>query len=398
MRLDYAPTARYTLLQGTYWASYCAILTFSSVYLLARGLSNAQIGLLLSIAGALSALLQPFVSRIADGLRRMSLRQFTALLVLGQLAVGALLPLAAGRLPHTVLYGLLIILVNLIMPLISALGMACLSSGRTLNFGAARAAGSITYGICSAVFGRMVLRFGEGSLPVGLFVLDVLLLVSVLLFRFAGGPGAHETQAEDAAPAAADRRPFPLRYRHAVPLLLGVILLFISHNVLNVYPFQIVLPLGGDSAQMGTMLLIQSLMELPVMFGFVWMLRRADSRVWMRLSGIGFFLHALGTLLANSMGLLYAVQVFQMNGYALYILAYTYYVNDRVRPNERVQGQAWFAMAITLGSVLASLCGGTILDLAGARLLLGFATVTGGAGMVLLWVLLRRGGTTLALR
>ncbi len=398
MRLDYAPTARYTLLQGTYWASYCAILTFSSVYLLARGLSNAQIGLLLSIAGALSALLQPFVSRIADGLRRMSLRQFTALLVLGQLAVGALLPLAAGRLPHTVLYGLLIILVNLIMPLISALGMACLSSGRTLNFGAARAAGSITYGICSAVFGRMVLRFGEGSLPVGLFVLDVLLLVSVLLFRFAGGPGAHETQAEDAAPAAADRRPFPLRYRHAVPLLCGVILLFISHNVLNVYPFQIVLPLGGDSAQMGTMLLIQSLMELPVMFGFVWMLRRADSRVWMRLSGIGFFLHALGTLLANSMGLLYAVQVFQMNGYALYILAYTYYVNDRVRPNERVQGQAWFAMAITLGSVLASLCGGTILDLAGARLLLGFATVTGGAGMVLLWVLLRRGGTTLALR
>lgn len=398
MRHDYAPTARYTLLQGSYWASYCAILTFSSVYLLARGLSNGQIGLLLSIAGALSALLQPFVSRIADGLRRMSLRQFTALLVLIQLAVGALLPLASGRLPHTALYGLLIVLVNLIMPLTSALGMACLDSGRALDFGTARAAGSITYGICSAVFGRMVLRFGESSLPLGLFVLDVLLLVSVLLFRFAGGPGAHGARAEDAVPAPEDRRPFPLRYRHAVPLLLGATLLYISHNVLNVYPFQIVLPLGGDSAQMGTMLLIQSLMELPVMFGFTRMLKKADSRAWMRLSGIGFFLHALGTLLASSMGFLYAVQVFQMNGYALYILSYTYYVNDRVRPNERVQGQAWFAMAITLGSVLASLCGGTILELAGTRLLLIFATVTGGAGMVLLWVLLRRGGTTLARR
>ena len=368
MRHDYAPTARYTLLQGTYWASYCAILTFSSVYLLARGLSNAQIGLLLSVAGALSALLQPFVSRIADGLRRMSMRQFTALLVVGQLAVGALLPLASGRLPHTVLYGLLIILVNLIMPLTSALGMACLSRGRALNFGAARAAGSITYGVCSAVFGRMVLRFGEGSLPFGLLVLDVLLLVSVLLFRFAEGPDEHVTQAEDAAPAAADRRPFPLRYRHAVPLLLGVILLF------------------------------QSLMELPVMFAFAWMLKKADSRIWMRLSGIGFFLHALGAMVAPSMGFLYAVQFFEMPGYALYILAYTYYVNDRVRPNERVQGQAWFAMAITLGSVLASLCGGTILDLAGTRQLLLFATATGGAGMVLLWVLLRRGGRTLEVR
>ena len=102
-----SPTARYTLVQSSYWVCYCSIITFSSVYLLSRNFSNSQIGLLIGGAGVLSAVLQPFVSGVADGLRRISLRQFTALLVLFQLAAGALLLLLPGRLPQTVLYGLL---------------------------------------------------------------------------------------------------------------------------------------------------------------------------------------------------------------------------------------------------------------------------------------------------
>ena len=75
------PTAQYTAIQGSYWASYCCVVTFSSVYLLSRGFSNVQIGTLISISGLLSALLQPLVSKLADELKRMSLRQFSALLV-----------------------------------------------------------------------------------------------------------------------------------------------------------------------------------------------------------------------------------------------------------------------------------------------------------------------------
>ena len=60
-------------------------------------------------------------------------------------------------------------------------------------------------------------------------------------------------------------------------------------------------------------------------------------------------------------------------------------------PGDRVQGQAWFAMAMTLGNVLASFAGGLLLDYAGVSLLLAFATAAGGVGMVLLLVLLGKG-------
>lgn len=109
------------------------------------------------------------------------------------------------------------------------------------------------------------------------------------------------------------------------------------------------------------------------------------------LSGVGFFLHALGAWLAPTMGVMYAIQIFEMPGYALFALASVYFVNETAPPDQRVQGQAWFTMCATLGSVLASFTGGFLLDLWGAGVLLAFATVTGGIGMVLLWVLLGKG-------
>lgn len=383
------PTLRYTFLQGCYWACYCCTITFSSVYLLSQGFSNAQIGVLISVSGILATLLQPLVSRGADRLRRLSLRQFCALLIAGQLTAGLLLFLLTGQLMQQVLYGLLIVLVQLLMPLCSALGMACLNQGISLNFGVARGAGSITFGLVSAGCGQLVLALGARSVPLAMTVLHLLFLLSVLAFRFQG--------TGDQAPQPADADPQPRQkahlgqYRQLLWVLIGSTLLFISHNLLNTFAFQIVQPLGGDSGAMGTMLFLQSALELPVMFLFAWLLTKASSRAWLRLSGVGFFLHALGAWLAPTMGVMYAIQIFEMPGYALFALASVYFVNETAPPDQRVQGQAWFTMCATLGSVLASFTGGFLLDLWGAGVLLAFATVTGGIGMVLLWVLLGKG-------
>lgn len=385
------PTLRYTFLQGCYWACYCCTITFSSVYLLSQGFSNAQIGVLISVSGILATLLQPLVSRGADRLRRLSLRQFCALLIAGQLTAGLLLFLLTGQLMQQVLYGLLIILVQLLMPLCSALGMACLNAGFSLNFGVARGAGSVAFGLVSAGCGQLVLVLGARSIPLAMTALHLLFLLSVLAFRFHG----NGTSPADPAPEVSSHKPHLGQYRQLVWVLVGSTLLFISHNLLNTFAFQIVQPLGGDSGAMGTMLFLQSALELPVMFLFAWLLTKASSRAWLRLSGVGFFLHALGAWLAPNMGVMYAIQIFEMPGYALFALASVYFVNETAPPDQRVQGQAWFTMCATLGSVLASFTGGFLLDLWGAGVLLAFATVTGGAGMVLLWIFLGKGRRSL---
>lgn len=388
------PTTKYTLVQSSYWGNYACIVTFCSVYLLSRGFNNSQIGFVIGVSGILSALFQPFVSRAADGLKRMSLRQFAALLVVFQLAAGILLMVLPGKLSQSVLYGLLLILLQLVLPLCSALGMACLNSGQNLNFGVARGAGSISYGVFSALCGRLVLWFGESSIPVAMTVLNLVMIASILLFKFQGMDGPVQTS-RPAEEQKQDGKSFFRKYRGVFLLAVGITCLLISHNVLNTFAFQIVRPLGGDSGQMGTMLLIQSLVELPVMFLFAWMVSKASSRFWLRISGIGFFLHAFGALLAPNMLTMYAIQIFEMPGYALLTLASIYFVNDMVEETERVQGQAWVTMAMTLGNVLASFVGGLLLDHTSVFVLLSFASLAGAVGMVLFWFLLKKGSSTL---
>ncbi|MBQ2925489.1 MAG: MFS transporter, partial [Ruminiclostridium sp.] len=152
---------------------------------------------------------------------------------------------------------------------------------------------------------------------------------------------------------------------------------------------------GGDSAAMGNMLLVQSLVELPVMFLFSWMITKAGSRFWLCVSGVGFFLHALGAFLAPNMFWMTVIQVFEMPGYAVFALASIYFVNEMVEERERVQGQAWITMAMTLGNVLASFVGGLLLDYTSVFVLLTFASLAGAGGMLLFFLLLRKGSRTL---
>lgn len=389
-----APTVKYTLIQGSYWGVYCAIVTFSSVYLLAQGFSNSQIGLVISVSGILSAILQPVISGMADRLKRLSLRQFAALLVLIQAGVSVLLLVLPGMLPQALLYGALIVMIQVVLPLCSALGMACINSGNPMNFGVARGAGSISYGVFSALCGQLVLWFGEVSIPLAMALLNLVLMVSILIFKFKGMEGQPQTEPSQEKKAKGGK-PFVFKYHGVIPLVIGVVLLLVSHNVLNTYAFQIVTPLGGDSAAMGNMLLIQSLVELPVMFLFSWMIVKASARFWLCVSGVGFFLHALGAFLAPNMFWMNVIQVFEMPGYAVFALASIYFVNEMVEESERVQGQAWITMAMTLGNVLASFVGGLLLDYTSVFLLLTFATLAGAGGMLLFFLLLRKGSRTL---
>ena len=172
------PTPRFVAIQSSYWACYCCIISFSSVYLLDRGFSNAQVGLVISLGGLLSALLQPRVSRAADRLRKLSLRLFCAGVAGIALVASAGLLCLPGKLPQLVLYGSLVVLVQLLMPLCSALGMACLNLGYRLNFGLARGAGSMAFGIFSAACGRLVLWLGAWSVAAAMLVMQAVLFAA----------------------------------------------------------------------------------------------------------------------------------------------------------------------------------------------------------------------------
>lgn len=370
-------TVGYSAVQGFFWTGYAGIMGFCSVYLLYAGFSNSQVGLLIAAAGLLSALLQPVAASYADRPGGIPLKWIVFLTGAVNLTCGLVMCLAGrDRIAAGMCYGVCMVLLQMTTPLVNSMGIATVNGGERMNFGVARGFGSLGYGASAYLIGVLVRRFGEPAVPVSMVAGLVLLLLFV-----ADYPNPRPAQGEKAA--SAPQGGFLRRYPRFCCVLVGLVLIFISHAVLNSFTYQIVVYKGGDSQHMGTAMFLASLMELPVMFLFGWMQRKVRCDIWFRVSGIFFLLKTLGTWLCADMAGFYAVQLCQMGGFALMTVSSVFYINSLMSPGDSVKGQACFTVTMTLGNVLGAIVAGRILDSIGVPAMLLFATVCAFLGAVI---------------
>lgn len=403
-------TARYALIQGLYWMSFCIIFAYASVYLLDKGFSNTAIGLLVGISGTISAVLQPLIGGMAgDGPGKVPLKQMImsgcALMVL----VGLSLFLVSGnRMLTLVCYGVGVTFLQVLTPLVYSLGMVCINRGEKLDFGLARGFGSLAYAGISYVAGFMVASVGTEFIPASIAGLYALMLVAVFFFRAGEMPapapgrlnGAGNTAGAVSGKCLSDENckneaeeekrnnqqevTFFKRYPRFLMLLLGATLVFVSHNMLNNFAFQIMESKGGGSSAMGTAIALAAASELPTMFLFGWMVKKVRCDIWLKISGLFFLIKAVATVLVTSVAGMYVIQGLQMFGFALFVVASVYYVNMIMKEKDRTRGQAFMTMTNTLGGVLGSSFGGAFIDGFGIHTMLLVSTVVAAAGMVLM--------------
>ena len=113
-------TPLYAFIQGLYWMNFAAIMGYSGFYLLGSGFSNTEIGIIIAIAGILSAVLQPVLASYADRPESPSLKKFLQLLLVLQLILGISLLFCKSILLTGVVYGCGVTLLQLLTPFINS--------------------------------------------------------------------------------------------------------------------------------------------------------------------------------------------------------------------------------------------------------------------------------------
>ena len=385
-------TPGYSFIQGFFWMNFAAIMGFSSLYLLDCGYSNTQIGMIIAVAGIISAVMQPVIASYADRPSSISVKKIILILSAVQVILGVLVLLTYQKafVLTGLFYGCLITLLQLLTPLVNSLGMESINQGKKLNFGAARGMGSVAYAVFAYVLGIIIAKSGARFVPVSIIVIYSALLVSLLLFPFEkeAKKSVKSSRKQSANPFA-----FFLRYKRFSVVLVGCVLVYISHILLNSFTFQIVESKGGGSEEMGFVMALGALVELPTLFCFTFMMKKIRCDIWFRISGIFFMLKTLGTLLAPNIPVFYAVQIFQMLGWALITVSSVYYVNSIMDEQDAIKGQAYMTMTYTLGSVIGALLGGALIDIAGVNMMLTFGTAAAAVGMVIMLVAAEKGRT-----
>ena len=428
--------AGYANIFAAYWMFYGVANAFASAYLLPKGYTNAEIGIILAVGSVLAVFLQPIMADIADRSKKLSLLGVTQLSA-GLLIVleATLFAMAHKSLALWVVFVMIIAWLTALQPLFNSLAFHLEESGVHIHFGVCRGMGSLGFALLTAVLGTFVEMWGANILPaVGELTLAGLLVTIMIVKREfercvkakaqtrsasagAGVSGDAEVSAASdevrtAVEAGALRAPADVSTNEETPLPLppdsadkqeeinlwrfirdnklflvlniGVIGLYFSNAVLNNFMLQIVNAVGGTSEDMGRVLAVMAFMEMPALFFFDKVKARFSCQTLLKVAAVGFTLRVGLIFLAKSMTVIYLAHIFQTLGFALFLPAMVVFIGDVMRRGEAVKGQAFFTAMTTVAAMISSVLGGIMLDVRDAHFMLLVSTLVTAAGAVVI--------------
>lgn len=379
---------QYCILQGSYWASFCVIYAFATVFLLSRGFESSMIGVIIAAGNILGVILQPMVASIADRSEKISLHKLTAMLSIIMILLLVLLYFVPnGLLAVAVLFLLTDTFLQVIQPLINSVSVYYVNQGVSVDFGSARGIGSLSYAAASYILGIVVEKFGTRSILMAGILVALVLLVTVLSMPVLSSSAASRPKEKEPEQNDAGLLVFAGRYKNFMLTLAGITLLFTFHNMNNAYLIKVIENVGGTSADMGRMLSIAAITELPVMFLFSRISKHFKSSTLLMVSSAFFAIRAAGFMLAGNVMTMYLAAMLQIGSFALYIPSSVYYVNETMLDQDKFKGQAVMTATNTLGGVFGSLFGGFLIDNAGVAAMntVCFAMAAAGAVLVFLF-------------
>ena len=379
---------QYCILQGSYWASFCVVYAFATVFLLSRGFESSMIGVIIAAGNILGVVLQPMVASIADRSEKISLHKLTAMLSIIMILLLVLLYFVPnGLLAVAVLFLLTDTFLQVIQPLINSVSVYYVNQGVSVDFGSARGIGSLSYAAASYILGIVVEKFGTRSILMTGILVALVLLVTVLSMPVLSSSAASRLGEKEPEQNDAGLIVFAGRYKNFMLTLAGITLLFTFHNMNNAYLIKVIENVGGTSADMGRMLSIAAVTELPVMFLFSRISKHFKSSTLLMVSSAFFAIRAAGFMLAGNVMTMYLAAMLQIGSFALYIPSSVYYVNETMLDQDKFKGQAVMTATNTLGGVFGSLFGGFLIDNVGVGAMntVCFAMAAAGAVLVFLF-------------
>lgn len=387
--------AEYAGIHGTYWMFYGVISSFASTFLLARGYSNSEIGLILAVGNILAVMLQPFTADLADRSKKVSLIGITQIMTIMMMVMTVgLFILGKKSAALSVIFVLILAWHTVLQPLINSLTFKLQECGVHINFGIARSMGSLAYSILCAFLGTLVENHGVGVLPITGEVILVLLMISLVLtkIQFNKAKAIQSRKIltdkgdvlEDSPQEEINLLDFVKRHKVFFIVNLGVAGVYFSNAVLNSFMMQIVTNVGGDSEDMGRIFSIMAFLEIPTMFCFDALRKKFTCQQMLKVASICFALKIGACFLAKSVTMVFAAQFLQLFSFALFLPAMVHFVDEVMSKGEAVKGQALFTMMATVTTVFATLLGGVILDASGAGMLTLVATIFTVIGAVII--------------
>ena len=351
----------YAMIQALFWLTYCTGTNFISSCLLSIGYSNSQVGIVIALCGALSAVLQPLFAGIIDrsGKRLLKPVLFSAV-VLAVLLSAVELICPENLIVMGVCYGINIVALQFVIPLMNS--MSILSRRGYVDFGLGRAVGSLVFAVAAVIVGRLVTGYGMQVLAIVRMAGFTAFLLCAMLFPI---------RMEEPINRTREREPgFFQRNTGFLAVVIGCVFVYLCQTLTSFFGYQVIVSKGGNNTSLGIALGIAALVEVPVMLVFSRLIRWKPASFWFMLSGFGYAAKAFCFLVVPNVPLYYAAQLAQMIGWPLMQVASVRYVASVTTDSDATRGQAYITLTYSIAIMAGSAAGGYIIEHLGVPVML----------------------------
>ena len=359
----------YAAVQGSYCGALVFLTGFVAMFLSWLGLSDSQIGLMNSTGSALTIMGQLLVGAYLDKHPDVSIKKtilkFCLLASVGAAALYWIsLPTALGCLVFLGAYTC----AQTTGALVPSLMMRFVNVGLPVDFGWPRGIGSICWASLAYVMGGIIERYSARVLMLG-YVVGIVLVALALRAM----PDVEEYAGKGVPEDRIIRSPIQKKpsggyfeMLRANPTLLlfctAAAICFAGQTPVTVFQLRIIEGLGGGAAQFGTVILIQSGMELPIMMLSARIMRYIKPKYLLVICFFSYvvrhFLYANVTAISQY----YAVCFISVLCYGIWGVASVIFANQIVPHEQTTRAQSLASFSVSIGGIIGSTVSGMLIE------------------------------------
>ena len=386
---------KYGIIQIMAFAGLCTLFgSTSAVYLSAKGFSTSVIGTTLASVSAIGVFVQPIVASYSDSHKEIKTQDIIT--VLGAISIGlALLMYSLGKGSFAALAAFvgMLVCVNSMTPLVSALAFRFEKQGIRINFSRARGLGSASWAVTSYIVLYIAEKMGGTILPLIYVALNLVFLFMLRTFDLPKDyvpVNAEDNDDKEESGPQLSFGAFMAKYKVFMLFIVGSILVYFTHTVTNNFLLSIVTPIGGTETAIGTASFVAAIVELPAMFLFEKIAEKVGGvdKVLIISSFVFVIKHAI-VWLAPNVFMIYVASALQIGAYALFLPASVYIANQLCDSSDNNKAQSMVNIGTTASGIAANLAGGVLIDAMGIKPVLFIGVIVSILGAVVVTISMR---------
>ena len=372
------------LVQGSYQFAYCAMGSFTAIYLEFHGFSDTQIGLTSSMVSLLTVAIQLLLADYSDNHSGTPIKY----IITAMYAAGILLAATVNFLPlpiaaMMIIYALAHAFSNATDCFISAMIMQFDNAGIPVRYGWPRSVGSITFAVLALVLGWVI----EDHSPA------IIMPLYMVLALFAMGmvnlmPKPPQSKMSQSARSGDGHKVSYLQMLKGNPTLLLFILAMCVCSLGNspsyTFLIRIVERLGGNAGTLGLALFLQACMELPSLCLSSFWVRKFRRRTLLTMVLALRLLRIVGIFLAPNLPVFFLITCIGGFNNGIAMFASVEFINSIVHDGERVRSQSLLSFTNTFGSVVGTAISGVVIDMLGLNMMLGCGSLVVACSFVIM--------------